>query len=183
MENRNRLYERVSEIAKPQLEQIDGLLTKQDGCGTKELARIAVLEAYIKRRSNMELLAASGTLTVVELVSAVTESLDYIRLCGVNTAASSVGTGAYPSEMVIAAYEHIEAIAEESLDTLSDMIVTLRSAGKQLVVRMMLKAENFAYETNGHWQVGAGFSRKVAITKENQDMIIVLTFTEEGERK
>ncbi len=183
VENRNRLYDRISEIAKPQLEQIDRLLIKSDGCGEKELGRIAVLEAYIKRRSNMELLAAAGTLTVVELASAVAESLDYIRLCGVNTAASSVGTGAYPAEMVIAAYEHIEAIAEESLDTLSDMIVILRSAGRQLVVRMLLKAESFAYETNGRWQDGVSFSRKVAITKENQDMIIVLTFTEGGGRE
>lgn len=183
VENRNRLYERVSEIAKPQLEQIDRLLNESNGCGEKKLARIAVLEAYIKRRSNMELLAASGTLTMVELASAVAESLDYIRLCGANTAASAVGTGAYPADMVIAAYEHIEAIVEESLDTLSDMIVTLRSAGKQLVVRMMLKAENFSYEANGHWHGGAGFSRKAAITKENEDMIIVLTFTEGGERK
>lgn len=132
VENRNKLYDRVSEIAKPQLEQIDRLLDKQGGCGTKELARIAVLEAYIKRRSNMELLAASGPLTAAELISAVTESLDYIRLYGVNTAAGAVGTGVHPSEMVIAAYEHIEAIAEESLDTLSDMIVTLRLKGNRL---------------------------------------------------
>ena len=85
--------------------------------------------------------------------------------------------------MVIAAYECIETIAEESLDTLSDMIVTLRSAEEQFVVRIMLKAENFTYETNGHWQDGVSFSCRAAITKEDQDMIIVLTFTQGGGRK
>ncbi|MCR4963000.1 MAG: hypothetical protein K6B40_03880, partial [Firmicutes bacterium] len=39
VENRNRLYERISKIVKPQLEQIDYLLNKSDGCGKMELAR------------------------------------------------------------------------------------------------------------------------------------------------
>lgn len=182
LETKNRLYERVSAIVKPQLEQIDKILSAPEGCGNKELARIAVLNAYIKRRSNMELLAAAGTLTIVELASAVTESLDYVKLCGVNTATGSVGVGSYPAPMVIAAYEQIEEITEESLDTLSDMIVTIRSDKRRLIVRMMLKAENFSYETNGSRLDVAGFSRKVSITKENEDMIIVLTFTEGGGR-
>lgn len=178
VETRNRLYERVSAIVKPQLEQIDALVNAPEGCGDKELARIAVLKAYIKRRSNMELLAATGTLTVVELASAVTESLDYIA----NTAVSGVGTGSYPANMVITAYENIEAIAEEILDTLSDLIVTIRSDGRRLIVRIMLKAENFSYTSNGTSWEDVVFSRSVSITKEDQDMIIVLTFTEGGGR-
>ena len=182
LETRNRLYERISYIVKPQLIEIDALLSAPEGCGEKQFARIAVLSAYIKRRSNMELLAVSGTLTVAELASAVTESLEYVRLCGVNAAASLAGTGSFSADMVIAAYEQIEEITEESLDTLSDMIVAIRSDVQRLVVRIMLRAENFSYETNGTWQDTA-FSRKVAITKEGQDMILVLTFTEGGWRK
>ncbi len=182
LETKNRLYERVSAIVKPQLEQIDEILNAPKGCGSKELARIAVLKAYIKRRSNMELLAADGELTVLELAAAVTESLDYVRLCGVNTAASAVGTGSFPADMVIAAYEQIEEITEESLDTLSDMIVAIRSDKQRLIVRMMLKAESFSYKTTGPFQKDAGFVRTVTINKENEDMIIVLTFTEGGGR-
>lgn len=128
----------------------------------------------------MELLAAGGRLNSAELASAVTESLDYMRLCGVNTAASSVGAGAYPAEMVIAAYEHIEAIVEESLDTLSDLAVTVRAGGPQLIVRMMLRADDFVYETIGSQQEDRSFSRRATITKDRQDMLIVLTFTEGG---
>lgn len=179
LETRNRLYERVSSIVRPQIEKIDTLINTPEGCGDKELANVAVLQAYIKRRSNMELLAASGTLTAQELASAVAESLDYIRLCGANTTTRVYGTGSYPADMVIAAYEQIEEIMEDSLDTLSDMIVAIRSDAQRLIVRMMLKAENFSCETRGPWQ-DAGFSRKASITKEGQDMIIVLTFTEGG---
>jgi len=182
LETRNRLYERVSCVVRPQLEQIDALLRAAEGGGKKELAKVAVLKAYIKRRSNMELLAAAGMLTVVELASAVAESLDYVRLCGANTAWGSVGTGSFPADMVIAAYEQIEEITEESLDTLSDIIVTIRSDMQRLTVRMMLEAESFSYETDGRWQDGESFSRKVSITKENRDIIIVLTFAEGGGR-
>ena len=180
LETKNRLYERVSAMVRPQLEQIDGILNTPEGVGEKALARIAVLKAYIKRRSNMELLAAAGTLPAAELAAAITESLDYVRLCGVNTAAGAVGAGSFPAPMVIAAYEQIEEILEESLESLSDMIVTVRSEKQSLTLRMMLKAENFSYEIKPVPRENGSFSRKVAITKENEDMIIVLSFAEGG---
>lgn len=46
----------------------------------------------------------------------------------------------------------------------------------------MLKVENFTYETNGYRQDDVGFSCRISITKENEDMIIVLTFTEGGKQ-
>ena len=180
LETRNQLYERISGIVKPQLDQIDTILNTRDNITEKHLAKIAVLKAFIKRRSNMELLAAAGTLTVLELASAVSESLSYLQLCQVNTAVSSVGSCAYPADMVIAAYEHIEAILEESLDTLSDMVVTIRADQEEFTIRIMLQVDNFSYGPNAAWQDGASFSRTVAITKEDQDMIIVLTFTKGG---
>lgn len=181
VETRNRLYDRISGLLKPKLDQIEELLDAPEGDPDRQLARAAVLNAYIKRRSNLELLIAER-LDVDELTAAVAESLEYMRLCGVNTAVSSFGAGTFPSEMVIAAYEHIEAIAEESLDTLSDMIVTVRAEGKELIVRMMLKADDFVYAANGQWHDGSSFSRRVVITKDKQDMMILLTFTEGGEQ-
>ena len=182
LETRNRLYERISAIVQPQLQQIDALLNAPEGCGEKTLARIAVLQAFIKRRGNMELLSASGTLPAAELAAAVTESLDYVRLCGANTAASCLSAGSHPAAMVIAAYEQIEEIIEECLDTLSDMIVSIRSEQQRLIVRIMLKAESFSYETSGLRQ-DKDFSRRLSITKEGGDMILVLSFTEGGARR
>ena len=62
------------------------------------------------------------------------------------------------------------------------MIVAIRSDKQRLIVRMMLKAESFSYKTTGPFQKDAGFVRTVTINKENEDMIIVLTFTEGGGR-
>ena len=91
LETRNHMYDSITRILKPQFDQIDALLGGAESVPEKRIAQIAVISAYITRRGNMELLSAAGTLTVVELVSAVTESLDYMRLCGVNTAISSFG--------------------------------------------------------------------------------------------
>ncbi len=182
LETRNRLYERISVLVNPQLEKIEQLLSAPEGCDRDALCKIAVLKAYVKRRSNLELLAASDALTVEELASAASESLSYLRLCGVNAATNAFGTGAYPNELIIAAYESIETVIEESMDTLSDMVVSIRAEGTRLIVRIMLKADSFSLETGEPRSESAAFSRTVSITKEEQDTILVLTFTAGGER-
>lgn len=180
LETRNRLYDRISQIVRRQLSMIDELLNSPDGDLEQKLPKIAVLKAYVKRRSNIELLASSGLLPMSELTAAVAESLEYMKLCGVNTAVASFGTGAYPAEMIIAAYEHFEAVAEDSLDTLSHMNVTVHAEEKRLDLRILLKADGFACNMDGERQEGASFCGKVAVTEEEQDMFIVLTLTERG---
>ncbi|MBQ9189883.1 MAG: hypothetical protein IJ138_11205, partial [Clostridia bacterium] len=59
LEMRNRLYERISILIDPQLNKIERLLNAPEGCDRDALCKIAVLKAYVKRRSNLELLAAS----------------------------------------------------------------------------------------------------------------------------
>lgn len=182
IETKNRLYENISGIVMPQLESIEALLDSPDGCGKKELSQIAVLMAYIKRRGNMELLKAGGLLTVTELATAVSEELDYLRLCGVETASNALGSGAYPSEMIIAAYESIHAIIEQSLDSLLDMAIVIRAAGDELTVRVMLRSNSFSYFSSDSERIDSGFSRTVAVTKEDQDIIVTLGFTQGGGR-
>lgn len=182
IETKNRLYENISGIVMPQLESIEALLDSPDGCGKKELSQIAVLMAYIKRRGNMELLKAGGLLTVTELATAVSEELDYLRLCGADTASNAVGSGAYPSEMIIAAYESIHAIIEQSLDSLLDMAIVIRASGDELTVRVMLRSNSFSYFSSDSERIDSGFSRTVAVTKEDQDIIVTLGFTQGGGR-
>ena len=183
LETRNRLYDNISRLVKPQLEQIDELLNSREDTMARRLPRIAVLIAYIKRRSNMELLAAEGSLPASELGSATAESLDYLGLCGVNAACTvSGGEKVFPAEMVIAAYEQIEAIVEQSLDSLSDLVVTLRAEGPSLTVRMLLRSDDFSYEADSG-EAPVGYDRRLAITKDRQDLVIDLTLTEGGGRR
>lgn len=180
LQTRSRLYEKIAQTVKPQLEKIEAALNAPGDVTDPALARIAVLKAYIKRRSNMELLGTSGTLTVLELTTAISESLEYVRLCGVNAASNSAGTGIFPAGMIIAAYENFESVVEDSLTTLSALAVSVQAREGRLTVRLMLTADSFSYESRQPGQNGTDYASGVSISKEGQDMIIVFTFAEGG---
>lgn len=177
LEYRNGLYERISGLVNKQLDRINTILDAGENCGEKDLACIAVLETYIKRRSNMELLAASGTLAGVELVSAVSESLEYLRLCGVNTAVSSSGTEVYSAGTVIDAYKSFEDIIEENLDTITDMSVSIQETEGRITIRFLVQADSFSCES----LAGRQSQKEFLFAKENDDIIIALSFMEGGE--
>lgn len=182
LETQIRLYENISHMVRPQMENID-LFLNETACEKKELAVISVLMAYIKRRSNMELLSADGLLTVSELSAAIQESLNYLKLLNVNTALSSVGSGSFPSAMIGSAYEHFQAIIEACMDSLSDIFVVVRAAQGELTLRLLMKAGSFSYEVVAGRPAEGSYVPRVLITKEHQDMLVVLSFSEGGGQK
>ena len=180
LETRNRLYDGISKTVRAQLSEIDALLNDTEMPLEEKLPRISVLKAYIKRRSNMELLAVSGPLPVGELYAAITETLEYVKLSGAVTAASSFGTGAFPSALIIAAYERFWAVLEKSMDALSHINVSVRAESGKLILRMLLKTENFSYEPDSLRQISREFSSKGSVTKEGQDINVSFTFVRGG---
>lgn len=181
IQTRNQLYEQIAGIVKPQLECIENILSSADELTEKQLAQVAILKAYIKRRSNMELLGTEGTLETGELATAVAESLEYLNLYGLSTVSRYAGAHTHSVNTVTAAYENIETIIEDSLDTLSNMVITILSEEKKLTVRIMLTADNFSFDSQNFKQDTTDYSADVAISKEGPDMIIALTFTERGD--
>lgn len=61
------------------------------------------------------------------------------------------------------------------------MIVSIRAQSASLVLRIMMKADSFALEPNDLQPRSAAFTRTVSIAKEEQDTILVFTFTAGGE--
>ena len=181
LETRNRLYDSVSRIVRPQLDQIAARI---DGDGAKtdleaQLGQIAVLCAYVKRRSNMELLASDG-LTLDELAAAIRESLENLQLCGAATALRVAGQGDYPSGLIVAAYEHFEAIVEACVDTLSDLLVVLRAQADRLTLRMLIRADAIEYAAQPHPE-DEGFARQLTVSNDNRDTVVTLTLVKGGE--
>ena len=113
VEVRNRLYDRISRMVHTQISAIEALINDTEQPLKEKLPRIAVLKTYIKRRSTLELWVSSDPLPADELTAAICESSECMRFCGINTAVSSFGTGAFPASMMIAAYEQFEAVVEE----------------------------------------------------------------------
>lgn len=123
-----RIYDRISEYVQPQISAIHELLedTHDEERFRKNLTRCAMLNAYIKRRSNMELEAEkNGILPFKELVTAVAESLEYIKLSGTETFTSATGEGICPPEQIRRAYIAFEQVVESVFGTTDFMTVRI----------------------------------------------------------
>ena len=129
----------------------------------------------------MEVLSMEGDLPFEELVTAVGESLEYLKLCGVRTAISATGTGAFPPRMVTEAYEHGQALIESCLESLTDLAVHLSAGPDRLEIRMMIRADRVDFTGPPEGYGGSGFRSKLSVTTEGQDRIIVLTLIKGGD--
>jgi hypothetical protein len=179
LETRNSLYARISQVVGSQLAEIEVLSEGGDAEFTKNLPRICVLTAFVKRRSNMELLAAGGRLSVEELGAALTESLEYLQLCGVQTAVTVVGTGELPAAVIISAYEHVQALIMEGLDTMEALFVRANKDGAGLELRLMLRTDNLSWDFERSFP-GGGARPLVRVSMDSGDLSVVLRFEEGG---
>ena len=182
LETRNRIYDKITEIVRPQVDSVTRLLDQPERSFDEELPYIAVLCAYVKRRSNMELVAENGRLSSEECVLAVKESLEYIRLCGVNAATTASGQGNYPSELVIAVYEQMEKVVEDCLDTLSDLMVSLHFGAGQITMRLLLNAEALTLLPDGDRDGTESYTQTLTVSKSENDLLLAYCFREGGER-
>ncbi len=186
LETRNRLYEQVSRAVLPQLDEIELLSQGNADEFLARLPRICVLTAYIKRRCNMELLASGGRLSLEELNAALTESLDAVRLCRAETALNASGSGEFPASLVISAYEHVQAVVMEGLDTLRAILLRV-SGGRErlsgqpfLEIRMLLKADSLSWDFAGKLPGSGGVRPQVRVSMDEGDLSVVLRFEEGG---
>ena len=139
---RNRLYDEVRTAVSPQLSRISAFLQKDPSPPDLQAAlpAIAVTGAYIKRRSNMELMGESGSLPVEELFTALAESLQYLELAGVKTVLSPFGNGEYDASLVKTAYEDFGRLVEAALPALTGLVLTVRAEKARLTLRYLLTA-------------------------------------------
>lgn len=175
-----RIYDHISELVRPQILEVERLLS--ESCGEerfrRNLARSAVLNAYIKRRTNMELEAQkSGVLPFKELVTAVAESLEYIKLTGTETFLSFAGEGGFPAAQISRAFCAYESVAESVLGTVDYMTVRLER-GSGIRIRFLLSAMAGIPDLSGLRIDGC----EIACAVEDNDAELVLCVGEGGER-
>ena len=127
----NRLYDSMNEQVRPQLVRIGELLS--DGNQTEEsfkrnLRECMVLCAYIKRRSNLMLIAdRSEEISSEELYLSIRESLEYLKLTGVMAIAEQSGSRMWRAKDLLLAYDFLEEILEEVLWHVNALVVTIRN--------------------------------------------------------
>lgn len=131
LQSRHRIYHEIAEILYPCQQRIEGLLEemKPDTPAFREqLARVSVLNAFVKRKTNLLLLAAErDTLTTHALFQALKESASYLSLTGLQTdARQPEEERTLPAAQVIALYDAFEAAAEQLMGRTSSLMISWR---------------------------------------------------------
>ena len=84
-----------------------------------------ILNTYIKRRSNLQLLLhQQGNIESNELRLALGESMDYLRLYGIQAHAGFSGDGLLAGESILLAYALFEETVEASLPSANAVLVS-----------------------------------------------------------
>lgn len=141
LNSKNALYNQIAEIVMPQLNSIEHLL--EDVEDNKKLAKIAFLNAYIKRRSNMELLKVDlKNYPSEELASAIRESCEYLKLCGVDAILNLTQACDLDADAQLFFYQAYEIVVEECLDTMKYLLINIIMRKNKPVLRMSLNVSD-----------------------------------------
>lgn len=144
MEQQSRLYDGVAQSVKPQLDRISELLDnvpREERAFERSMKYACILNAYVKRRSNLLLLQhQNNKIDGRELCLAISESMEYLRLYGVDTHAEFCAQGSVSGEKLLAAYAVFEAALEAALPDVDAVIVALTISEGTLTLRMELNA-------------------------------------------
>lgn len=127
---KTRIYDMISEKVSPQLRQIESLLDfLETNYDKRLLAALCILTVYIKRVSNLLMLAESGDyLDIRELELSIKESCDYIELYGAKCERFFNASGKVESKKLIEMYDSFEEIIERNIENLHDVKIELAGA-------------------------------------------------------
>ena len=177
LDARNDLYDNMAGILKPQIDEITSLLKNtEDADFDDNLRRIAVLNAYIKRRSNMELLKSDkDILTLKELNTAISESCEYIKLCGTETLVSPSSDADFPAQMIILVYDFFESVVENHLGKLKSLFVTLITMDDCLKLRLLVNGSDISIDGNWRKNDLEQFDGEISQSTQDVDTLIVLS--------
>ena len=159
VEEKNRLYDRITEEVTAQLDQVERLLKKKDEKEEKkQLAHICVLSAYIKRRCNLALIAENASLLQAkELSFCLKESAEMMELYGIMVSVDSSCQGETKAEYLIAVYDTFEQLIEQILDQTDAMLLNVHMLNNQICMKIQMNLEkdwnipqwNFWYAVGG----------------------------------
>ncbi len=182
-----RIYDSISELVRPQILEVRELLTADEDTEEQFRARLvksAVLNAYIKRRSNMELESQKNdTLPFRELVTAAAESLEYFKLSGAETFLSfsdnenDSAQERYSAKEIICAYAAFEKVIEKILGA-ADYLMVRFDVQETICMRFMLSGKDCLKDLAGLKTDGCTLD----YTSEDNDIELCLSVLKGGEK-
>lgn len=152
IEEQNNLYKGIFAIFRPHLKKIKKCFSRAISEVEKEKAlRLAVVYGvYLKRRSNLAMLAKNGRAQLSELLYAIRESTDALSFYGAAASVIFEGDGAYPIERLTLIYEFFEDCTESALPDLSACLVRL--SGKNGLLHCRIALDNARESIPENWR-------------------------------
>ncbi len=133
LEEQNLLYDSIAKQTSSQIELSSELLKEYRGTADEEektrlLGKLVVIGAYLKRRSNLIFIAEQNKrIPKRELELCIEESIDNLKLYGVQCGMYVQFKGTIPVEKAMQLYDFFEKTVESALDSLRVLVVRIFS--------------------------------------------------------
>jgi hypothetical protein len=142
LQSRHRIYHEIAEELYPCQKKITQILNEAVPGSPdfkEKIAFVSVLNAYVKRKTNLLLLASENdTLSMNELYLALQESANYLTLSGLHATVLQPEEKQLPADVLISLYDAFEAIAEQLQGKAPSLMVSWNGDG----LRLAAEAEN-----------------------------------------
>lgn len=139
----NALYDDISRKIRPQLDQISRILEesdREDGEFIRKMKYACILNAYVKRYSNLLLIARQNAyIDCGELWLALSETLNYVKLYGVKAYGICQGKASLPGDQLLIIYELFESILESAIPGSDVFLVNLDILEAVLSLRITIE--------------------------------------------
>ena len=139
----NALYDDISRKIRPQLDQISRILEesdREDGEFIRKMKYACILNAYVKRYSNLLLIARQNAyIDSGELWLALSETLNYVKLYGVKAYGICQGKASLPGDQLLIIYELFESILESAIPGSDVFLVNLDILEAVLSLRITIE--------------------------------------------
>lgn len=153
-ETQNRLYDKIAGMVREQTAAIREALKDKPGepVFSERLPYIAVLGAYVKRMGNLMLLSdQKGTISSGELVAAIRESFDSLKLMDKAGVLRVKGEEELPRQLAVLAYELFETMIERTLPETAGVAVQMRVA-QESGFRMEIRTDAAVRPLTEQWK-------------------------------
>ena len=182
IEEQNNLYKGIFAVFRPHLKKMKKNFAKAESEAEKEKAlRLAVVYGvYLKRRSNLVMLAKNGQAQLSELLYAMRESTDALSFYGAAASVIFEGDGTIPIEQITFLYEFFEDCIESALPDLSACLVRLSDKNGLLHCRIALDNVRESISESWRKEICEKLGASVRLQKQDETLYATLSFGERG---
>ncbi len=139
LQSRHRIYHEIAEKLYPCQKRITRILNETvPGADDfrDRIAMVSVLNAYVKRKTNLLLLAEEKEmLGIQELFLSLRESAGYLTLAGLAATAGDAESKEYPADLVVGLYDAFEILAEQLIGKAPSLMVSWNGHGLRLAAQ------------------------------------------------